>query len=360
MTDSVQLFPPGFRVTDPSGVPYSGAKIKVFDAGTSNVKAVYADQSLSTSLGSIVTCDSAGAPTSDGSAKTLIYTGTALYKVVLTTSADVVIATYDNVKGSAPAASLVSSFGTIASATTTDLGTIAATVVSVTGTTTITSFGAAPNLKRTVSFAGALTLTHNATVLVLPDAVNIITAPGDYAEFISDGAGSWSCTNYQRATSPTAVPDVLIEDQKTSGTAGGTFTSGTFVPRTLNTLVRNRGSVASLSSNQITLGAGQYFIKWTAPAFYDGGSASNRHQTKLRNITDASDTAIGTSEAVSGSATLGTQTISQGSTPVTITSAKTFELQHRIFITQSSNGFGLSAGFSVTEVYARLEIWKVG
>ena len=33
-TDSVLIFPPGFRVTNANGTPVSGAKIKFYNAGT--------------------------------------------------------------------------------------------------------------------------------------------------------------------------------------------------------------------------------------------------------------------------------------------------------------------------------------
>lgn len=55
---------------------------------------------------------------------------------------------------------------TAASAATVDLGAENARYVSITGTTTITSFGtAAAGIWRIVRFTGALTLTHNATSL---------------------------------------------------------------------------------------------------------------------------------------------------------------------------------------------------
>ncbi|ORE90185.1 hypothetical protein ATO13_23156, partial [Stappia sp. 22II-S9-Z10] len=64
---------------------------------------------------------------------------------------------------------------TIASASTIDIGALAAESVVVTGTTTITGLGTAPaGVKRSLEFAGALTLTHNATSLILPGGVNII------------------------------------------------------------------------------------------------------------------------------------------------------------------------------------------
>lgn len=88
----------------------------------------------------------------------------------------------------------------IASAATCDIGAAAAQRARVTGTTTITSFGSAANELRFVTFAGALTLTHNATSLVLPGAGNIATVAGDTGIFASDGSGNWRCLAYQRAS----------------------------------------------------------------------------------------------------------------------------------------------------------------
>jgi hypothetical protein len=98
-----------------------------------------------------------------------------------------------------PSTALFGPFTTLASATTTDLSTIATVGISITGTTTITGFGTGASLLRIVTFAGALTLTHNATSLILPGGANITTAAGDCATFLSDGSGNWRCTDYTRA-----------------------------------------------------------------------------------------------------------------------------------------------------------------
>lgn len=105
----------------------------------------------------------------------------------------------------------------IASATTTDLGTISSHVANVTGTTTINSFGstaATSNPIYVVTFAGALTLTNNNTSLILPSAANITTAANDSltAEYL--GSGNWQVLSYSRASgvavsvSATASPAV--------------------------------------------------------------------------------------------------------------------------------------------------------
>ncbi len=88
----------------------------------------------------------------------------------------------------------------VASATTCNIGAATTSVVRITGTTTITSLGSVANCRKHVFFSGALTLTHNATTLILPGAANVTTAAGDCADLISDASGNWRCHNYQQAS----------------------------------------------------------------------------------------------------------------------------------------------------------------
>lgn len=90
---------------------------------------------------------------------------------------------------------------TVASATTTDIGAASSDKVSITGTTTITGFGTATaGIQRKGRFTGALTLTHNATSLILPGGANITTVAGDRFEAVSLGSGNWVVYNYTTAT----------------------------------------------------------------------------------------------------------------------------------------------------------------
>jgi hypothetical protein len=89
---------------------------------------------------------------------------------------------------------------TIASATTTDMSTVAGQYVTVTGITTVTGLGTIKaGWLKFLKFSGALILTHNATSLILPGAANITTAAGDVAVMVSEGSGNWRCLDYQRA-----------------------------------------------------------------------------------------------------------------------------------------------------------------
>lgn len=90
---------------------------------------------------------------------------------------------------------------TIASAATVNIGAANAEYLAVSGTTTITAFDSvAAGVYRVLKFDGALTLTHNATSLILPSSANITTAAGDVAGFRSLGSGNWRCEWYQRAS----------------------------------------------------------------------------------------------------------------------------------------------------------------
>jgi hypothetical protein len=89
----------------------------------------------------------------------------------------------------------------VASATTTDLSTATGQFVNITGTTTITGFGTVDEGRWTIAkFTGALTLTYNASSLILPGSANIITAANDVAFLMSLGSGNWHCISYQRAS----------------------------------------------------------------------------------------------------------------------------------------------------------------
>ena len=88
----------------------------------------------------------------------------------------------------------------VASTATADVGAVAGFMHDITGTTTITSFGTvSAGIHKVIKFEGALTLTHNATSLILPGAANITTADGDIGWFISEGSGNWRCIAFQRA-----------------------------------------------------------------------------------------------------------------------------------------------------------------
>lgn len=92
----------------------------------------------------------------------------------------------------------------IASASVTDIGSLATNSVQITGTSTITSFGVNYRGPMFVRFQSALTLTHNATTLILPGAANISVMAGDTCivvpKALSGISNGWIVFGYQRVS----------------------------------------------------------------------------------------------------------------------------------------------------------------
>ncbi len=143
----------------------------------------------------------------------------------------------------------------------------------------------------------------------------------------------------------------LLQEQQASGVAGGTFTSGAWRTRTLNTEVADLDGIVSLAANQFTLAAGTYTIRAIA-----AGHVVDQHKLALYTISDAAYTAYGTSSKASS--TSDGQTYAELVTQFTIAVPKIFELHHRCSTTAATNGFGRNCGFGVIEIYAQVEIWK--
>lgn len=92
----------------------------------------------------------------------------------------------------------------IASNTTVDLcgGAVASiAALSVTGNTTISSFGSScpAGQVKIVTFAAALQLSYNAASLIIPGGANVLTGTGDQAVLMALGAGNWQVVAYTPA-----------------------------------------------------------------------------------------------------------------------------------------------------------------
>jgi hypothetical protein len=144
---------------------------------------------------------------------------------------------------------------------------------------------------------------------------------------------------------------IQLRDEKSSGTNGGTFTSGSWQTRTLNTETQDTGNDCSLSSNQFTLGAGTYEVEAWA-----GGNKVSAHQLRIQNITDGTTVIVG--QTILASDANGVFNTASLRGRFTIASSKAFELQHRCGTTRSTNGFGSASSWG-TEVYAEVVLRKV-
>jgi hypothetical protein len=135
-----------------------------------------------------------------------------------------------------------------------------------------------------------------------------------------------------------------IQHQEPSGIAGGGATSGSPEVRTLNTVMLNEITGASLAANQITLPAGTYFIRASAPAYM-----VVQHKSRLYDTTGVAVLVHGTAERTA-TASGGSQTRSHIVGSFTLAVASVLEIQTRVGTSYATTGYGVHASYG-TEVY---------
>ena len=135
------------------------------------------------------------------------------------------------------------------------------------------------------------------------------------------------------------------------GVQGGTFTSGAWQVRTLNSEIYDPDAIVTLDapSNRFTLAAGTYEMEILAPAF-----EVNSHRARLYNVTDAAVAAY-SQNARSAS---NTQTVARILTHLTLAGAKVFQVEHRCASTRDTFGFGYPDNFGDAEIYTQVHITK--
>lgn len=203
--------------------------------------------------------------------------------------------------------------------------------------------------------AGYISPTNGGTG-VANNAASTLTRVGNHALTLT----TTGVTNLTLPTSGTVAttddtnkPYVCVVDQKTNATAGGATTGGSAITRDLNTVRVDTHGIASVSSNEVTIPAGTYRFRFSAP-----GYNCNAFAAWLYNATDAADVTGG--QGVAGYAynyTLGT---SYGSGRITIAGSKAFTIK---FYSQASDADGLgranfAAGVPGPSVFTMLEFWK--
>jgi hypothetical protein len=148
---------------------------------------------------------------------------------------------------------------------------------------------------------------------------------------------------------------LMVSDQKSSGTVGGTCTAGSYATRNLNTISTNTIQGASVASDQITLPAGTYIIRAVSRACLNTNS-NRTYKSRFRNVTDSNDVAIGSALSGKGDTSFPSCMDTTILGTFTISSSKTFELQMRCSASIGSNDFGAPASFGDAEVYSQVEI----
>lgn len=186
---------------------------------------------------------------------------------------------------------------------------------------------------------------------ISPNTVTAATVTATNITATTISASSVTVTNFVTAGWLAApYPMLIVVDQKAQNTDGGTFTNAAWRTRTLNTVSTNTINGASVTGSTITLPSGTYYASWSAPAFF-----VDSHQTVFTS-TDSVVVSTGTTAYTNSSVFFATESF--GSVVFAITSPKDFILTHRCQTTRATDGFGNAANFT-TEVYSRVEIWKL-
>lgn len=461
MTDSVTVFPPGWRLTDSNDDPISGGTIEFYTAGSSTPKTVYSDSALATSVGTSVTTDAGGYPTSGGN-KCIIYTTTTALKIILKDAAGSAIATHDNFRpvnittssgtgatdvevhpktadftavagdkgylfqcdptGGTFQAALTSAvtlgngwsalFRHDGTANQVKIATSSGQYIKLPGGSTTAGFaltGKGHLVRIVCDGAGFVVdnvtepfLGSNLSTFTVEDRVSAFpTSPvvggrylfnatptgaaatagfaqHDIAEY--DGQGSYTkytpysdCgwiayikdenlnTQYQgtawtdlsNVTAPatTYLQAAVFQDQKASGTNGGTNTASAWTTHTLNTSVSNSITGCSIASNVITLPTGQYYI---AGRLVVGGV--DKARARFRSTTGSTVLMGETILAINTASPLIFDALVSG--VITVSAAtETFDLQYYTQTAVANTGLGSAQSIASTvEVYATLEI----
>jgi hypothetical protein len=171
---------------------------------------------------------------------------------------------------------------------------------------------------------------------------------------IVEWGGSGSSSGAGSGGTAKAMTNLLhVRDQKSNGTEGGASVAG-WNDRVLNTEVTNEIDGASLSSNQIILPAGEYYIEASAPSVTSG-----RHQIRLRNVTDGTTIILG--QTAYGHSSYGGMSSSELSGKFTLSDTKTLKIEHYVGESKAEYGLGLAAlDGTEDEVYTDVRIWEYG
>lgn len=149
----------------------------------------------------------------------------------------------------------------------------------------------------------------------------------------------------------------LLRQVETAGVDGGTFTSGAWQNRGVNSRSGEGFTVSLYGSplDRFEIPQGTYLIKWRACGYKCG-----YHKTRLYNYTLSSTELLGEGSSEYSDAADGVVTWSFGAVVVTVSNTvEQFQIQHRCSVTKATNGLGVAANFSPDkEVYLQAEIYK--
>ena len=175
--------------------------------------------------------------------------------------------------------------------------------------------------------------------------------------FRVSGSGAVYATEYQGSglTLSGVHKSYAILLEKLGDTDVGTFTSGAYRTRNLNTELDDPDGIVSLSSNQFTLTAGTYIIRWSCSAFQ-----VDHHSTRIAHISGTvtnGGSELGSSEYSNNGSEITNRSV--GVSLQACANSCVYEIQHVCTQTVNGNGFGVRSMVGVDTIATIVEIFKI-
>jgi hypothetical protein len=224
--------------------------------------------------------------------------------------------------------------------------------IHLTGTTTITGFTAAPQagVWKRIILDGAITFTHSAN-LNCQGGVDFVGAANDLVLVYADTTTQFDLFFFKASGASVVATKndfLLYQDQKSSGSAGNTYTASGWRTGILNTEVIDTAGIGSLSSNAITLAAGSYEVEAFLHPGYNAANMTSR--IRLQNTTDGTTTLWGVNNPHPGAGFYPAPCVLTGS--FTIAVQKLFEIQ----VYPSASTTATVARPAMSKVYASVKL----
>lgn len=181
-----------------------------------------------------------------------------------------------------------------------------------------------------------------------------------YVPTANGGAGALLLMPWCVDNSSLIAQIVFVVDQKAHNAHGGSFSNGAWRTRDLNTIKADpfglvAAGLVSVSSNQVVLGPGVWWIEASAPAV-----SVNTHVTQLYNVTAAAEIALGDAAETEGNQGVDimcTRSHVKGLVTVAPGATAAIELRHRCQLSMGTWGFGYpasAAGVTTNSIYSTL------
>ena len=317
------------RILDSDGNPVSGAKVNVYDAGTTNFKSVFTDNDLTVAGANPIIADSAGYVSAH-------FIGTGDYKLVITDSSDVTIKTEDNLTGALD----TSSFSNDTALPTTPIVVKSSnyTVLTTDRSKVIHADATGGNI--TITLLDATTAGDNFRITVKhigsANEVSVATTGGDTLDgsssflldaqyesitCVSDGA-NWSIATDARIQTDPIPTGTVVPYAGTTAPSGWLFCDGAAVSRT--------GNSALFTVLGTTYGAGDGSTTFNVPDM-GGRVPAGKETTATRLTSGAGGVDGGTLAATGGDQT---HTLTEAQLPA---HAHNMTISSRVFNTGGSS-----------------------